>query len=143
MSLRRISGAPMKETFFRLATVVLLGLPGVGQAEQLMVDYYSLLGPMDAYNSRGQPLNDLCAIAQQDRANWHRFHKREASDGGDMFFHTSDRRSMMTGKCQYDRGYYVNPGQRIRNGTRHFYVYVRVFGSNGYVTRVLISEGAG
>jgi hypothetical protein len=118
-------------------------LSAPAQAETLMADYYSLLGPADAYNSRGAPLNDLCAIAQQDRANWHRFGLREEFDGPDPLFNTPARRAAMTGKCAYDRGYFSNPGERIRNGSRSFYVYVEVYGTGGQITRVVISEGAG
>ncbi len=113
------------------------------QAESLLVEYYSGLGPNDAFNSRGQPLDDLCAIVQQDRANWHRFNRRDEFDQGDGFFTSSDRRAMMTGRCVYDPAYYADPGVRIRNGTRYFYVHVRVFGSNGRISRVLVTEGAG
>lgn len=128
--------------------VLILGLflgvwASASTAQNVIVEYFSLLGPVDAVNSRGAPLNDLCAIAQQDRANWHRFKKREQSDSGDWFFDSTDRRAMMAGKCVYDRNYFANPGQRIRNGSRSFYVYVRVLGSNGVVSRVEISEGAG
>ncbi|MGB7240792.1 MAG: hypothetical protein WBC93_01735 [Sulfitobacter sp.] len=133
----------MKKQFIGLITALVCAAPVIGQAETLMVDYYSLLGPADAYNSRGVPLNDLCAIVQQDRANWHRFGNREQYDGGDFFFDSTDRRAMIAGRCQYDPSYYANPGARIRNGTRSFYVYVQVFGNNGRVSRVLISEGAG
>lgn len=112
-------------------------------AESLMHDYFTLLGRVDAYNSRGQPLDGICAIAQQDRANWHRFNKREASDGGDFFFTSPERRSLFSSRCQADPGYYRNAGNRIRSGDRSFYVYVRVYGVNGQVTRIQIVEGAG
>jgi hypothetical protein len=133
----------MKKVLIGFVSALLLSAPTMGKAETLMVEYYSLLGPADAYNSRGQPLNDLCAIVQQDRANWHRFYNREEFDSGDSFFDSTNRRSMIAGKCVYDRNYYANPGTRIRNGTRSFYVYVQVFGSNGQISRVLITEGAG
>lgn len=113
------------------------------QAEDLLTEYYSLLGPVDAFNSRGLPLNDLCSIVQQDRANWHRFGKREEFDRGDPFFTTSQNRAAMTGKCDYSRDYYANAGDLIRSGSRSFYVYVRVYGSGGRVTRVHVVEGAG
>ncbi len=133
----------MKRLFSCMIGMLLLGIPTISKANSLIVDYYSLLGPADAYNSRGEPLNDLCAIVQQDRANWHRFGNREQSDSGDYFFDSTDRRAMMAGRCEYDRGYYSNPGSRIRNGSRSFYVYVRVFGNSGQISRVLIDEGAG
>lgn len=126
-----------------MSAALILGSTSIGRAESLMVDYFSLLGPVDAYNSSGKPLDDLCAIVQQDRANWHRFKKREQADSGDLFFNSPERRAMMQGKCQYDATYFASPGVRIRSGARSFFVYVRVFGNNGVVSRVLITEGAG
>jgi len=133
----------MRVTIVGLVCALMSGGPTTASAQDLMVEYFSSLGPADAFNSRGQPLDDLCAIAQQDRANWHRFGKREQTDGPDPFFTTTERRAMMTGRCQYDPAYYANPGQRIRSGTRSFYVWVRVYGSGGQVARVWITEGAG
>ena len=128
---------------FALFAAVLTFVPEPSRAESLLFDYYTLLGPTDAFNSRGQPLDDFCAIVRQDRANWHRFNKRDSSDSGDPFFGAPEIRAMITGKCVYDPNYFANPGARIRNGSRQFFVYVRVFGQNGQVTRVLIAEGAG
>jgi len=113
------------------------------QAQSLLVEYYALLGPADAASSRGAKLDDLCAIIQQDRANWHRFNKRDEFDRGDTFFTSSDRRAMIAGKCDYDRSYYANPGQRIRSGERSFFVHVLVYGSGNQITRVVVREGAG
>ena len=129
--------------FLGFVGALMFATPTLAQAETLMFEYFSGLGPADAYNSRGQPLDDFCGIVQQDRANWHKFGKRENLDSPDPFFDSPQRRAMITGNCQFDRGYFANPGVRIRSGTRQFYVYVRVFGSGGQVTRVLISEGAG
>jgi hypothetical protein len=133
----------MRRIILGMVSALFLGAPVTGQAETLIVDYYTLLSGADAYNSRGVPLDDLCTIVQQDRANWHRFFKRDSSDNGDYFFDSTAKRAMIAGKCQYDRGYFANPGVRIRNGTRSFYVYVQVFGNYGNVSRVIISEGAG
>ena len=52
----------MKKVLIGFVSALLLSAPTMGKAETLMVQYYSLLGPADAYNSRGQPLNDLFAI---------------------------------------------------------------------------------
>jgi len=121
---------------------LLVALPSIAQAESLITEYYSSLSPRDTSNSRGAPLSELCAIAQQDRANWHKFNNRDESDASDPFFTTPQRRALFTGRCDYDPVYYRNPNQRITNG-RHFYVHVRVFGNGDQVTRILISEGAG
>jgi len=89
------------------------------------------------------PLNNVCAIVQQDRANWHRFNRRDQFDAADPYFINADRRAQIPAICVFDPGYYANAGARIRNGSRSFYVYVRAFGSGGRVTRLVITEGAG
>lgn len=128
---------------FFLAGIAALTFGSAAHAQDTLVEYFSLLSPTDAFNSRGQPLDDLCAIVQQDRANWHRFNKRDQNDSADWFFDSTDRRAMIAGKCEFDRSYFGNAGARIRSGERQFYVFVRVYGSNGVVRRVQISEGAG
>jgi len=117
--------------------------PSSASAETLLYDYYSSLTVTDAFNSRGVPLDDICTIAQQDRANWHRFNRRDSGDSGDAFFSTPERRALFGQVCEAAMPYYANAGDRIRSGTRSFYVYVQVFGANGVVTRIVISEGAG
>lgn len=108
-------------------------------AESLMFEYYATLSPQDTYNSRGVPLNDVCAIVQQDRANVHKFGNPDR-DRPDPFFTSPDRRAMIAGKCDYVRGYHTV--ERIRSQYIGF-VLVRVYGSGGWVTRVQILEAAG
>lgn len=130
--------------FKHLAVICGLALtPAATQAESVITEFLTTLGPPDAYNSRGVPLNDVCTILQQDRANWHRFGHTDQFDGPDPFFTSTDRRAMIAGNCVYDRGYYANAGDRIRSGARYFHVFVRVYGNGGRVTRVVIQEGAG
>lgn len=131
----------MKRHFLAAIAAVTIGTSA--QAQDTMVEYFTILTPTDAFNSRGQPLDDICAIVQQDRANWHRFNKRDQADSADWFFDSPERRAMIAGNCEYDRSYFANAGARIRNGDRQFFVYVRVYGSNGQIRRVLIAEGAG
>ncbi|MEM7076357.1 MAG: hypothetical protein AAGA28_18070 [Pseudomonadota bacterium] len=114
-------------------------LPNAASAESLMFEYYATLSPRDTYNSKGAPLSDVCAIVQQDRANVHRFGNPDG-DPVDDFFTSPERRSMITGKCIYDRKHHTV--QRIRNQVIGF-VLVRVYGSGGSVSRVQIIEAAG
>jgi hypothetical protein len=133
----------MKLFFSAMLSVLMLSGPSIAHAESLMVDYVTRLGKADAYNSKRQPLNDLCAIVQQDRANWHRFFKREEFDSGDPFFDSANKRAMLAGKCEYDDYGFYNIGQLIRNNTKDFYVQVRVYGNYGKITRVVVTELAG
>ncbi len=112
---------------------------GAASADNLMFEYYATLSPQDTYNSKGQPLNDVCAIVQQDRANVHRFGNPDGEQP-DPFFNTTARRGMIAGNCDYDRSHHTV--DRIRSQFIGF-VLVRVYGSGGSVTRVQILEAAG
>lgn len=104
-----------------------------------MLEYYTMLSARDTYNSQGAPLNDVCAIVQQDRANVHRFGNPDG-DTLDSFFTNPERRAMIKGKCDYDRNHHTV--DRIRTQVIGF-VLVRVYGSGGAVSRVQILEAAG
>ena len=124
-----------------LLIVLSLGLglsPISAAAESLMFEYYATLSPQDTYNSQGKPLNDVCAIVQQDRANVHRF-GNPVGEQPDSFFTSSERRAMISGKCDYSRSYHTV--DRIRSQFIGF-VLVRVYGSGGSVTRIQILEAA-
>ncbi|GHE87255.1 hypothetical protein GCM10016455_03860 [Aliiroseovarius zhejiangensis] len=51
-----------------------------------LASYYTTIGKEDFFNSRGQPLRDVGAVVQQDRANFHRFGLRHPGDEADPFF---------------------------------------------------------
>lgn len=126
-----------------LALASVLGLPMLSNpasAESLMFSYNTLLSPTDAFNSRGAPLEGWCALLQQDRANFHRFNKRDADDEADPFFTTSERRAMMTGKCEVDARMFKDPGAQIRSGNRQFHLTVQVFGDGKRVTRIRTAD---
>ena len=125
-----------------LLPAVLLGLmlaPVALRADTVLLEYYTTLSTADTYNSRGQPLDDVCGIVQQDRANVHRFGNPDG-DPVDHFFVTPERRAMIAGRCVYDPGHHTVA--RIRNRVIGF-VRVVVLGRDGYVTQVQVFEGAG
>lgn len=51
-----------------------------------LASYYTTIGREDFYNSSGVPLNDVGAVVQQDRANFHRFGLRHPGDETDPYF---------------------------------------------------------
>lgn len=118
--------------------VWLMGMPVA--AQQFMFEYYATLSPQDTYNSSGAPLNNVCGIVQQDRANVHKFGKMDSGDTFDPFFTTPARRAMIAGKCDFDPSHHTVA--RIRSQYIG-YVLVRVFGNGSAVTRVQILEAAG
>lgn len=123
-----------------LTLILLVSLSyGPANAQSVMFEYYATLSSRDTYSSQGVPLNDVCAIVQQDRANVHRFGNPDQEEP-DPFFTTSERRAMIAGKCDYDRSHHTV--ERIRSRYIGF-VLVRVYGSGGQISRVQIFEAAG
>lgn len=119
--------------------VILSMIPIQASAESLMLEYYATLSPKDTFNSSGIPLNNVCAIVQQDRANVHKFGNPDG-DQLDDFFTTPERRAMIKGNCEFSRNHHTV--DRIRSQIVGF-VLVRVFGSAGSITRLQILEAAG
>ena len=57
--------------------------------------YTAIIGSQDHFNSRGGRLRSVADILQQDRANYHRYYRRNGGDSGDSFFTDKYRRSRM------------------------------------------------
>ncbi len=145
-TLRRVMHTTFAEGFSMKYLLMAIGLslgfslsPIAAKAENLMLEYYATLSPRDTYNSSGAPLNDVCAIVQQDRANVHKFGNPDGEQP-DSFFTSPARRAMIAGRCDYSRSHHTV--DRIRNQVIGF-VLVRVYGSGGSVTRVQVLEAAG
>ena len=111
------------------------------QAQEIIAEYFTLLGPRDFYNSNGVRLTDTCAIIQQDRANFHRFGIRDDLDQGDPVFGDRAMRAMIPQICRF------LPGQsdlaRFIGQGNTAYIYVQIMGSGGRVTEMLVFQGAG
>lgn len=113
---------------------------GLAQADGHGFSYSTELSINDAFNSRGVPLEGWCALLQQDRANWHRFNKRDQYDEGDPFFDSPKRRAMMEGKCVVSPNSFTDPGAQIRSGNRQFDLTIQVFTSGGQVTQIRFGD---
>jgi uncharacterized protein YraI len=83
--------------------------------------YYAKLSAQDHYNSRGIRLNSVAAILRQDRANFHKYFRRDPEDTGEPFFANEYNRSMLE---QIIRRSYIPP--QIRNAILYGEPYVRV-----------------
>lgn len=126
-----------------IATAILaLAMAGPAKAQSWEYLYSAVLGVNDFTNSSGARLGDLCAIVQQDRANYHRFNLRDASDSGDRYFGSREARARIAGQCILGDGYgYIR--RDVLNGVPRFVNIYGQFNSRGQVIRVLITEGAG
>ena len=87
-----------------------------GAAAQELDRYQARLSPADHYNSNGQRLREAAQIIRQDRANVHRFGKRDPEDQLDSFFASKANRARMEAML---RNGSADPGVRsaIVNGT--------------------------
>ena len=111
------------------------------QADEVMFSYNAELSVADAHSSNGQPLEGWCSLIRQDRANWHRFGKRDPDDEADPFFDSPERRAMIEGKCEINPNRFRDPGAQIRSGNRQFFLSIQVYGTVGQVTRIVFGDG--
>jgi len=83
---------------------------------QQIGSYVARLSEIDHFNSSGQRLTSAAAIIRQDRANVHRYGKRDLDDESDTFFAEEGNRAVL--EQMLDRGR-ADPGvlSRIVNGT--------------------------
>ena len=123
------------------AALCLFSLTAPLQAQQVIAEYYALLVGADLSNSQGVPLTDFCAVVQQDRANVHRFGIVHDGDQGDPIFHNRNARARIASTCRLAPGSEYLPSSLAQYGSK--YIWVRVYGSGGMPTLVLVSEGAG
>lgn len=76
-----------------VAVIGILCLPSLIEAASI-VSYHARLSEQDHRDSAGRRLTSVAAILSQDRANYHRFHKRDPNDQGDSFFNSAQHREL-------------------------------------------------
>ena len=77
-----------------VALPLLLVLPAKG-GERFLGSYQARLSSQDHYNSRGTRLTNAAGVIRQDRANFHKFGKRDAEDQYDTVFSDKKMRALM------------------------------------------------
>jgi hypothetical protein len=75
--------------------VISVGLATSAVQSDASFGYHAEIVSADMVNSNGDQLDDLAAILQQDRANYHRFNIRQAGDETDPFFDDFQTRTRM------------------------------------------------
>lgn len=126
---------------FVFAFLVSLCLPVAAQAQQLIGSYYAILGPQDHMNSSGVRLTDFGAILQQDRANFHRFGRRDDLDQFDPIFADGAQRARIpTFWTLGPRGSGL-PAFVASGNTS--YVYVEIYGFGAVPSYIIVNQGAG
>jgi hypothetical protein len=99
--------------------VCLTLLAPMARAQALIGEYYALIGPADFYNSSGARLGDFGAILQQDRANYHRFGRRDDLDGWDPIFGDPAQRARIPQIWQIAPGSEYIPRGALSGQTRY------------------------
>lgn len=111
------------------------------RAQTLIAEYFALIGPADFHSSAGVRLRDFGAILQQDRANYHRFGRRDEMDDWDPIFSDPAQRARIPHIWQIAPGSEYIPGAVLSGQTR--FLWIRVYGTRGTPQIMLVSEGAG
>ena len=105
-----------KNLAIALAICGALCAPQPSKAQEMVESYVAFLSEADHFNSNGERLRSAAAIIRQDRANFHRFSRRDPDDQDDMFFANAENRDAL--ERMLERGQ-AAPGvlSRIVNGT--------------------------
>ena len=75
-----------------LVAATVLGA-GSARADDMLGSYVARISDRDHRASDGYPLSSAAQMVRQDRANWHKFHRRDRDDEGDAWFRTNDQRA--------------------------------------------------
>jgi len=126
----------MRTSFLALLTICLL--PGTMLAGDAVETYTAVLSERDHFNSQGERLTEPAAIIRQDRANFHKFGKRDPGDESDGYFASTKNRAEL--EKLIERGTMAPAVRRmIVNGTP--VVVVSVFrGASGDFADVTVVE---
>jgi hypothetical protein len=99
-----------------LAVCGALASASSGKAQQQVESYVAFLSEADHFNSSGERLRTAAAIIRQDRANFHRFGRRDQADESDSFCADEANREALEQMLEHG---HAAPGviSRIVNGT--------------------------
>ncbi|TPJ77697.1 hypothetical protein [Mesorhizobium sp. B2-6-2] len=66
---------------------------GTARADDMLGSYTARISDRDHRASDGYPLGSAAQMVRQDRANWHKFHRRDSDDQGDAWFRSDGSRA--------------------------------------------------
>ncbi len=78
---------------FAGAALMAAGVSGTAKADELLGSYVARISDRDHYASDGYALDSAAQMVRQDRANYHKFHKRDRDDEDDVWFRGNDDRA--------------------------------------------------
>ena len=108
-------------------------------ADTLRETYIAKLSTRDHFNSKGKRLTTAAGIIRQDRANFHKFGKRDTGDQSDKFFASASNRALL--EKFIERGRSTKSAlNKIVNGTPNIVVKIyRNSSGNDYVNVTVIN----
>ena len=115
----------MRRSLLGLAAVAaLVAVPGAAAACQtrFVGAYNAVISRQDTFASDGLRLNNVAAILQQDRANVHRYNRRDRGDALDNMFLSAESRALIP-RWLHE----VTPGARAAILRGSAFVNVRVY----------------
>lgn len=83
---------------FAAATAVGLlvaGFAATAQADEFVGSYVARISDEDHFASDGYKLDSAAQMVRQDRANYHKFHRRDRDDERDAWFRSNDDRARL------------------------------------------------
>jgi hypothetical protein len=106
------------------AVAALAGLPGAAQAcrGDFLGAYNTTNSGRDLFASDGVRLGGVGAILQQDRANYHRYNRRDRGDGYDVMFLSAESRALIP-RWLHE----VSPGAAAAIRRGNAYISVRIY----------------
>lgn len=84
-----------KARAFAVAGLLLASALGTSaaKADDMLGSYVARISERDHHASDGFALDSAAQMVRQDRANWHKFHRRDSDDEGDDWFRSNDDRA--------------------------------------------------
>jgi len=107
-----------KARSFTVAGLLLASLLGTGaaRADDMLGSYVARISDRDHHASDGYELDSAAQMVRQDRANWHKFHRRDADDQGDDWFSSNDDRANLQRMLQRGGAMSSSTKRAIVNG---------------------------
>jgi hypothetical protein len=77
------------------AALVAAGLSGPAEADEFLGSYVARISDRDHHASDGYPLDSAAQMVRQDRANYHKFRRRDRDDENDVWFRGNEDRARL------------------------------------------------
>ncbi|TGQ34305.1 MULTISPECIES: hypothetical protein [unclassified Mesorhizobium] len=107
-----------KARAFTVAGLVLASLLGTNaaHADEMLGSYVARISYRDHHASDGYELDNAADMVRQDRANWHKFHRRDSDDENDVWFRTNDQRAGLQRRLERGGSMSASTRRAIVNG---------------------------